>query len=82
MEIRTIEIDWVPSEKSDGSAEVSRMEILEVLQTEGISDVKVELMYENGPTGCPMFHLTGTLEELEVFKEFYASGEDLETFLI
>lgn len=83
MKQLTIELEWAPNEKSQGTAEVSRIEILEMLNVIKTPDVLVELKSENAPDGHPMFHLTGTEAELTKVVDAYSNGYDvLETFLI
>lgn len=47
------------------------------------NNIKQELISLDGPSSHPVFHLTGTKEELEQFVKVYTNGNDeLETFLI
>ena len=62
----TIEIDWIPSEKSDGTCEVAELEIRETLRLNGLDSIIFKYIEVKDSIGWN-FQFTGPYDDLERF---------------
>lgn len=78
MKTLTIALDWTPGRKTAGTVEVSEMEIQDMIQVLGLSEVTYEYVGQGF-----IFHFQGSYNDLEkLVTDNYTNEDCVENYLV